>query len=85
MRKAVFIDRDGILIEDVGYHYKIEDFKLIPNAVEGLKLLKDYMLFIVTNQSGIGRGKYKLKDFNKFNNYLISTLEKHKIKIQKTY
>ena len=50
-----------------------------------LKILKNYKLFIITNQSGIGRGIYKIQDFLKFNNYLISILKKHNIKIIKTY
>ncbi|MBS3114045.1 HAD family hydrolase [Candidatus Woesearchaeota archaeon] len=84
--KAILVDRDGVLVEDVGYHHKLEDFKLIPNAVEGLKLLsKDFKLIIITNQSGIGRGYYTLEDFNKFNNHLIKELKKQNIKIQKTY
>jgi len=85
MNKAVFLDRDGVIVEDVGYHYKIEDFKLIKNAVEGLKLLKDFKLIIVTNQSGIGRGYYTMKDFLKFNDYLIEELGGKKINIEKTY
>ena len=85
MTKAAFLDRDGTLVEDIGYHHKIEDFKLIPNVIEGLKLLKDYKLFIVTNQSGIGLGFYKLKDFKNFNNHLLEELKKHKIKIEKIY
>lgn len=85
MRKAVIFDRDGVLVEDIGYHHKIEDFKFIPNAIEGLKLLKNYLLIIVTNQSGIGRGYYTMKDFENFNNHLIQELKKHGIKIKKTY
>lgn len=85
MSKAVFLDRDGVLVEDMGFVHKIEDFKLLPNAIEGLKLLKNYKLFIITNQSGIGRGVYKLEDFQKFNNHLINELKKHNIKIEKTY
>ena len=85
MRKSIFIDRDGILVEDLGYVHKIEDFKLIPNAIEGLKLLKNYKLFIITNQSGIARGIYKVEDFLKFNNHLIKELKRHNIKIEKTY
>jgi len=85
MTAAIFLDRDDILVEDVGFHYKIEDFKLIPNVIEGLKLLKNYKLFIITNQSGIGRGYYTLKDFENFNNYLLRELKKYKIEIEKTY
>ena len=85
MTAAVFIDRDGVIVEDPGYVHKFEDFKIIKNAIEGLKLLKDYKLIIVTNQSGIGRGIYTTNDFLKFNNHLIKELEKNKIKIAKTY
>ncbi len=85
MNKAAFMDRDGVLTEDVGYHYKIEDFKLIPNVIKGLKSLKNFKFFIVTNQSGIGRGYYTLKDFKDFNDHLIKELKKHNIKIEKTY
>ena len=85
MKKAVFIDRDGVIIEDKGFVHKIEDFRLIKNAIEGLKLLKNYKLFIVTNQSGIGREHYKIEDFLKFNSHLIKELKKHNIKIEKTY
>ena len=85
MTTAVFLDRDDIIVEDPGYVHKLEDFKLIQNAIEGLKLLKNYKLFIITNQSGIGRGIYKLQDFSKFNNHLIRELKKNNIKIRKTY
>ena len=85
MKKAVFIDRDGTITHDTGYVYKIEDFKLLPNAVEGLRLLKDFKIFIVTNQSGIGKGFFKLKDFFGYNKKVLTELKKHKIKIQKTY
>ena len=85
MTKAAFIDRDGVLVEDTGYVHKIEDFKLVNNTIKGLKLLKNYKLFIITNQSGIGRGIYKIQDFLKFNNHLINTLKKYNIKIIKTY
>lgn len=86
MDKAVFLDRDGVLVHDLGYVHKIEDFRLIDNTIDALKLLKDnFKFFIVTNQSGIGRGFFTLEDFEKFNNHLISTLKKNNIKIEKTY
>ncbi len=85
MKKAVFIDRDGTITHDTGYVHKIEDFKLLPNVIEGLRKLRKFMIFIVTNQSGIGRGVYNLEDFKKFNDRVIYELGKHKIKIEKIY
>jgi len=85
MTEAIFIDRDGVIVEDPSYVHKIEDFKLVPNAIQGLKLLKDFKLFIITNQSGIGRGIYEIKDFFKFNKHLINALKDYNIKIEKTY
>lgn len=83
--KAIFLDRDGVVVEDTGYVYKTEHFKLLPNAIKGMKLLRNYKLFIVTNQSGIGRGFYTLSDFQKFNNHLLEQLKKHNVKIEKIY
>lgn len=85
MNKAVFLDRDGVLNEDPGYVHKVEDFKLLPGVIEGLKLLKDFKLIIITNQSGIGRGYYGEDEFHKFNNHLVDELKKHGINIEKTY
>ena len=84
--KAIFLDRDGTIIEDKNYAYKVEDLELLPGVIEGLKLLqKDFTFFIITNQSGIGRNYYTVADFHKFNNHLIKQLKKNSIKIEKTY
>lgn len=86
MKKAIILDRDGTLIEEGNYIYKIEDFKLYPDVIEGLKLLKkEYLFFIITNQSGIGRGYYTEEDFHKFNDFLLTQLKKENIKIEKTF
>ncbi|MFW9988556.1 MAG: D-glycero-alpha-D-manno-heptose-1,7-bisphosphate 7-phosphatase [Candidatus Odinarchaeota archaeon] len=84
--KAIILDRDGTLIDDKNYAYKIKDFELLPGVIEGLKLLSNqFLFFIVTNQSGIGRGFYTSQDFYNFNNYLIKILKKEKINILETY
>lgn len=85
MTKAAFIDRDGVITEDLGFVHKVEDLKFVKNAIEGLRLLKDFKLFIVTNQSGIGRGYFKFEDFLQYNNRVVEELKKSGIKIEKTY
>ncbi|MFX1386815.1 MAG: D-glycero-alpha-D-manno-heptose-1,7-bisphosphate 7-phosphatase [Promethearchaeota archaeon] len=85
-KKAILLDRDGTLIEDKNYAYKLEDFELLPGVIDGLKLLQNKFLFIiVTNQSGIARGYFAVEDFYKFNNHLIKILREQNIKIVKTY
>ena len=81
MDKAIFLDRDGTLNDDPNYYvYKIEDFKLLPGVIEGLKLLsKEFIFFIITNQSGIGIGKYTEDDMHKFNKKLKAELKKESI------
>lgn len=67
MKRAVFLDRDGVINEDRGYVYRPEDFSLLPGAVNGLLRLQSagYQLVIITNQSGIARGYYTEDDFLK--------------------
>ena len=81
--KAVFLDRDGVINEDYGYVFKIEDFKFKDGIFELLKLLqnKGYKLFVVTNQSGIARGFYTIEDFKKLSDYMINELKKRGIEI----
>jgi D-glycero-D-manno-heptose 1,7-bisphosphate phosphatase len=64
---AIFLDRDGTLIEDQHYPKDPEKVKLLPNAVEGLRLLREkgYLLFVVSNQSGVGRGLISDLEFKK--------------------
>jgi len=60
-KPAVFLDRDGVLNEDAGYVFRPEDLRWIEGAREAVKLINDagYFAFVVTNQSGVGRGFYE--------------------------
>ncbi|MEK7499226.1 MAG: HAD-IIIA family hydrolase [Patescibacteria group bacterium] len=79
LQKIIVLDRDGVLNIDVGYTHLIEDFKLGPNVVEGLTVLKDlgFKFAIATGQSGISKGKYTLDVMHAFNNHLVEELAKH--------
>jgi len=72
MKKALFLDRDGIINVDHGYVYKIEEFEFMPNIFELCKLAikNNYLIIIITNQSGIGRGKYSELDFKRLTKWM---------------
>lgn len=60
LRKAAFLDRDGVINKDRAYVHRWEDFEFVPGAIEGMRHLQDagYALVVVTNQSGLARGYY---------------------------
>ena len=82
-KPAAFLDRDGVINYDYGYVYKYKDFKLRPGVIRGLKLLtkNNYRIFIITNQSGIARGFFKVKDVELLHKIIIKNLKKKKITI----
>jgi D-glycero-D-manno-heptose 1,7-bisphosphate phosphatase len=63
-RKALFLDRDGVINEDKKYVHRIEDFVLLPGVMDAVRLAKErgYTIVVVTNQSGVARGYYGLED-----------------------
>ncbi|MFM7128969.1 MAG: D-glycero-alpha-D-manno-heptose-1,7-bisphosphate 7-phosphatase [bacterium] len=63
LKKAVFLDRDGTLIIERNYLSSPDQVEILPGVIEGLKQLADagYLLVIVTNQSGVGRGYFTLE------------------------
>jgi D-glycero-D-manno-heptose 1,7-bisphosphate phosphatase len=63
--RAVFLDRDGTIVEDPGFLHEPDKVKLLPGAAEGIKRLNDsgYLVVVVTNQSGIARGLYTVADY----------------------
>ncbi len=82
--KALFLDRDGVINIDYGYVYKIENFEFMEGIFDLLKLFikYDYKLFIVTNQSGIGRGYYSDDDFLLLTRWMLNEFQKRDIHIE---
>ncbi len=75
---AVFFDRDGVLNIDTGYVYRPEDFKWMTGAVATVKYFNDkgYLVFVVTNQSGVARGYYSEEDVNTLHHWMNDELAK---------
>jgi D,D-heptose 1,7-bisphosphate phosphatase len=71
-RPSVFLDRDGVLNIDHGYVHRKSEFDWVGGAREAVKLLNDkgYLVLLVTNQAGIGRGFYEEPDFRRLNRWM---------------
>ena len=63
-KKAIFLDRDGVIIHETGeYNFKPADIEIVPGIAEALKVLykRGYVFIVITNQGGIGKGMYSHK------------------------
>jgi len=82
-KKVIFLDRDGVINQEVSYLYKIENFKFINGIFRSLRVLQDlgYYFIVITNQSGIGRGFYSEKDYFILDKWMKKEFEKNGIKI----
>ena len=87
MNGAVFLDRDGTIIEDKHYLHRPEQVAILPGAAAALKRLRagGLKLFIVSNQSGVGRGYFTLADVEKVNQRLRSELAREGVYFEKIY
>jgi len=83
LQKALFLDRDGIINIDHGYVYKTKDFEFTEGIFALVKvfLKNNYKLFIVTNQSGIGRGYYSENDFSTLTTWMLDEFKKRDVEI----
>jgi D-glycero-D-manno-heptose 1,7-bisphosphate phosphatase len=87
MNRAVFLDRDGTLIAEKNYLHRPEDVAVFPGAGPALKRLADagFELFVVTNQSGIGRGLFTLADAERVNGRVAREFARDGVRFEKTY
>src|SRR5258707_4609786 len=87
MTAAVFLDRDGTLIAEKNYLSKVEDVAVYPGAATALKRLQNagFKLFIVSNQSGVGRGYFTLADVEAVNQHLVQQFAKENVQFAKIY
>lgn len=75
-RPALFLDRDGVIVEEVHYLHKVEDARLVPGAAEAIRRANERGLpvVVVTNQAGIGRGIYDWPEFMAVQEYILDQL-----------
>ena len=87
MTRAVFLDRDGTLNVEKDYLCDPEKLELFPSVGAALKRLQDanFVLIVVTNQSGIGRGYYTEADMHRVNERLVAMLASEGVRVAKVY
>ncbi len=85
-RTALFLDRDGTIIEDTGALGDPEDIRLIPGIIPSLQVLQEhYLLFVVTNQVWISRGVLSHSQVDRVNGALDSLLREHGIAVKEWF
>ena len=87
MHRAVFLDRDGTIIEEKEYLHRPEDVVMIAGAGAALQRLQEagFKLFLVTNQSGVGRGYFTLGDVKQVHERLTKELATAGVRLEKIY
>ncbi|QSH40986.1 D-glycero-beta-D-manno-heptose 1,7-bisphosphate 7-phosphatase [Lentisphaerota bacterium ZTH] len=86
-KKACFLDRDGVINEEVNYLFEPEKVAIIPGVTEALKMLKrhGYLTVVVTNQAGVARGYYEEKDIHAVHARIEELLDEHEAGIDAFY
>jgi D-glycero-D-manno-heptose 1,7-bisphosphate phosphatase len=87
VKGAIFLDRDGTIIVDQDYLRDPALVEVFPNAAAALKRLASagFQLFMVTNQSGVGRGYFTMADVDKVNARVFELLSQHGVTFEKVY
>ena len=87
MNRAVFLDRDGTIIEEKNYLCRVEEVVIFPGAGAALERLcqAGFRLFMVSNQSGVGRGYFTLAEVEKVNQHILRELDRERVRFEKIY
>lgn len=85
--KALFLDRDGVINEDFGYVYESSKFVFKRGIFKALRgfMKAGYIIVVITNQSGIGRGYYSSEQFFALCDFMCEKFKTHGVKIAKIY
>jgi D-glycero-D-manno-heptose 1,7-bisphosphate phosphatase len=85
--KALFLDRDGVINVDHGYVHRAEDFDFLEGIFDltRVAVTKGYLIFVITNQAGIGRGFYSINDFNLLTNWMCKRFDTEGVTISEVY
>lgn len=78
---AVFLDRDGVIIQEKHFSINVADIEFIPGAIEALRALAGYLKIVISNQSGVARGYFTCDDVDAFQRVLAFQLAERGVEI----
>ena len=86
-KPCLFLDRDGVIIEDTDYPYRIADLKVCEGIIPIIEwaMIRDWYVIVLTNQAGIAKGVFSLDEYYNFTEELNIQLSAYGVKITKTY
>ena len=81
---TIFLDRDGTLNPDPGYISSLNDFEFYDFTIDALKKMSIYSssFCIITNQSGLSRGKIDIDQLSEIHNYILNQFYKNNLKVE---
>ena len=86
-KKAIFLDRDGVINKEVSYLSNPNDFEFIEGSIKALKILKQkgFLIIIITNQAGIARGFFTEETLEAIHSKMIRILKQNNIELDDIY
>lgn len=86
-RKALFLDRDGVINREIGYLSRVDQVQFLPGVFDLCRKAKElgYLLVIITNQAGIARGHYSENDFHVLMDWMTTRFSEYGATIDRTY
>ena len=86
-RRALFLDRDGVINIDHGYVYRQDQFEFVNGIFDLCRkaVALDYLVFVVTNQAGIGRGYFTENEFHELTEWMCRVFLAQEVKIERVY
>jgi D-glycero-D-manno-heptose 1,7-bisphosphate phosphatase len=88
MKKALFLDRDGVINHDPGdYTYSLSEFHILPTVIHALQLAqsKGYEIILITNQGGVAKGLYTQATVEEIHDFFRNECKKNEIHITQIY
>lgn len=87
LRRAAFIDRDGVINRELHHVHRVEDFHVLPGVVQGLRMLAagGYALVVVTNQGGIAKGLYTPEQYESLTAHMRQWFQAHEVEFDGIY